>query len=317
MKVFSPVLGAMWVRSGFGQDFLGKPKANPYNRAVGESSTSVGSSISWQESTMNAMENLRKPLDVEFLHRELVESGPYERLEYREQTDSTNTDLVKLAQTGAVAWTAALTEYQSAGRGRMGRSFTAPPSSQLPMSVLIRPPREAVSRLGTMPLAAGLALIDAIGSPEIKLKWPNDLVIDGRKLCGILAEAVSLGAEPAVVIGMGLNTSLRQDELPVPHASSLLLEGIPFERNELAVKILKAVYRRLNQWQNNDPQLLDDYRAVSATIGEDVRVVLPDNTELLGVAESVGDDGRIEVRDAHGALHQLTAGDVTHLRLQH
>ena len=97
----------------------------------------------------------------------------------------------------------------------------------------------------------------------------------------------------------------------------MLLEDIPFERNELAVKILKAVYRRLNQWQNNDPQLLNDYRAVSATIGEDVRVVLPDNTELLGVAESVGDDGRIEVRDDHGVLHQLTAGDVTHLRLQH
>lgn len=266
---------------------------------------------------MNAMENLRKPLDVEFLRRELVESGPYARLEYQEQTDSTNTDLVKLAQSGAAAWTVALTEYQSAGRGRMGRSFTAPPRSQLPMSVLIRPPHEAVSRLGTMPLATGLALIDAIGSPKIKLKWPNDLVIDGRKLCGILAEAVSLGAEPAVVIGMGLNTSLQQDELPVPHASSLLLEDIPFERNELAVKILKAVYRRLNQWQNNDPQLLNDYRAVSATIGEDVRVVLPDNTELLGVAESVGDDGRIEVRDDHGVLHQLTAGDVTHLRLQH
>lgn len=263
------------------------------------------------------MEELRKPLNTDFLRRELIDVGPYAQLEYREETGSTNTDLVKLAHAGVPAWTVMMTEYQSAGRGRMGRSYSAPPRSQLPMSVLIRPPQEAVSRLGTMPLATGLALIDALDTPAVKLKWPNDLVIDGRKLCGILAEAVSLGEKPAVVIGLGLNTSLREEELPVPHATSLLLENISFERNELAVRILKAIYFRLTQWQDNDPQLLNDYRAVSATIGQEVRVVLPDNTEILGRAESIGDDGRIEVRDAHGALHQLTAGDVTHLRLQH
>jgi biotin--[acetyl-coA-carboxylase] ligase len=167
-----------------------------------------------------------------------------------------------------------------------------------------------------MPLATGLALIDALATPQIQLKWPNDLVIDGRKLCGILAEAVSLGDQPAVVIGLGLNTSLTKEELPVPHATSLHLEGIPYERNELAVRVLNALHHRLTQWETNDPALMPDYRAVSATIGQNVRVILPNDTELLGTAEGVADDGRLQVRDQTGTLHELTAGDVTHLRLQ-
>ena len=236
----------------------------------------------------------RDPLDIDYLRTQLIANGPYQRIEYFPEVSSTNT----------------------AGRGRMGRSFSAPPRSQMPLSILIRPPHESVTRLGTMPLATGLALIDALATPQIQLKWPNDLVIDGRKLCGILAEAVSLGDQPAVVIGLGLNTSLTKEELPVPHATSLHLEGIPYERNELAVRVLNALHHRLTQWETNDPALMPDYRAVSATIGQNVRVILPNDTELLGTAEGVADDGRLQVRDQTGTLHELTAGDVTHLRLQ-
>ena len=106
-----------------------------------------------------------------------------------------------------------------------------------------------------------------------------------------------LGDQPAVVIGLGLNTSLTKDELPVPHATSLHLEGIPYERNELAVRVLTALHHRLTQWETNDPTLMPDYRAVSATIGQNVRVILPNDTELLGTAEGVADDGRLQVRD--------------------
>lgn len=256
------------------------------------------------------------PLNVDYLRDRLITNGPYNRIEYFDEVGSTNTELVAAAHAGAPAWTAFLTEHQTAGRGRMGRSFTAPPGAQLPLSILIRPPHESVNRLGTMPLATGLALIDAIGSPRIRLKWPNDLVISGLKLCGILAEAVSLGENPAVVIGMGLNTSLTKEELPVPHATSLDIVGIDYERNDLAACILTALYHRLSQWQDNDPTLMIDYRAASATIGQDVRVLLPTDTELLGVAEGVADDGRLQVRDQAGTLHELAAGDVTHLRLQ-
>ncbi|WJY94228.1 Bifunctional ligase/repressor BirA [Corynebacterium felinum] len=258
----------------------------------------------------------RTPHDLDFLRTHLVTNGPFAHIDVVAETGSTNTDLIALAHEGAPAWSALIAEHQTAGRGRMGRSYTAPSGAQLSVSVLIRPPKECVQRLGTMPLATGLGLVDALGPDAgVKLKWPNDLNREGRKLCGILAEAVSL-TEPAVVIGLGLNTDLQPDELPVPHATSLSLEGIAFERNELAVRVLLGLHCRLVQWQENDPALLEDYRAVSATIGQQVRVILPGDKELLGEAVGVADDGRLEVRDSQGMLHSLSAGDVTHLRLQ-
>lgn len=259
----------------------------------------------------------RAPLDIAWLCEQLVENGPYNRLEHTMATGSTNTDLVAAAHAGAPEWTAFLTEHQSQGRGRMGRKYESPVGAQLTLSVLIRPRKESVSRLGTMPLATGLALVDVLGfDPRIGLKWPNDLLCDGRKLCGILAEAVSLGDHPAVVIGLGLNTALTKEELPVAHATSLDLEGIAYERNQLAVDVLNALYKRLNQWIAGDPSLMGDYRRVCTSIGADVRVVLSEDKELLGVAESVTDEGLICVRDASGELHEFMVGDVTHLRLQ-
>lgn len=196
----------------------------------------------------------RTPLNVEWLREQLVVDGPFARILHSATTGSTNTDLVAAAHEGAPAWTVFLTEHQTLGRGRMGRRYEAPAGAQLTLSVLIRPPRESVFRLGTMPLATGLALIDALkGAEGVGLKWPNDLLREGRKLCGILAEAVSLGEEPAVVIGLGLNTSLTREELPVPHATSLELEGIPYERNELAVRVLTALHRRCANGKTTTP----------------------------------------------------------------
>lgn len=257
----------------------------------------------------------RTPLDVAFLRRALVEHGPYSQLEHTFETGSTNTDLVAAGHKGAPAWTVYLTEHQVSGRGRMGRKFEAPPSSQLTLSVLIRPPAESVARLGTMSLATGLALVDAIGSETgVGMKWPNDLVYDGRKLCGILAEAVDLGDNPAVVIGLGLNTSLRTDELPVAHASSLELEGIAYERNELAVRVLTCLYHRLFQWERNDAHLMDDYRAVCVTLGQDVRAILPGDKELLGRATAVNEEGHLIITDEAGTDHEMAVGDIIHLR---
>ena len=162
---------------------------------------------------------------------------------------------------------------------------------------------------------AGLALVDAIGSETgVGMKWPNDLVYDGRKLCGILAEAVDLGDNPAVVIGLGLNTSLRTDELPVAHASSLELEGIAYERNELAVRVLTCLHHRLSKWERNDAQLMDDYRAVCVTLGQDVRAILPGDKELLGRATAVNEEGHLIITDEAGTDHEMAVGDIIHLR---
>ncbi|AZA10847.1 biotin--[acetyl-CoA-carboxylase] ligase [Corynebacterium gerontici] len=255
----------------------------------------------------------RTPLNVTALRRAL--DGLYARVEHVETTGSTNSDLVAMAQQGAPAWTVLLAEHQTQGRGRMGRRYEAPTGAQLTLSLLLRPPQEAVQRLGLMPLATGLALVDALPADSgVAVKWPNDLIIESRKLCGILAEAVSL-SDPAVVIGLGLNTSLRREELPVPHATSLELEGIEYERNDLAAKVLKALHHRLHQWQDNDPSMLDDYRAHCATIGTEVRVILPGDRELLGTAVGVSDGGQLLV-DTGDEVQELSAGDVFHLRAQ-
>lgn len=255
----------------------------------------------------------RTPLNITALRKEL--NGLYARVEHVSTTGSTNSDLVAMAQQGAPAWTVLLAEHQTQGRGRMGRRYEAPIGAQLTLSLLLRPPLDAVQRLGLMPLATGLALVDALPADSgVAVKWPNDLIIGSRKLCGILAEAVSL-THPAVVIGLGLNTSLRQAELPVPHATSLELEGIPYERTQLAATVLKALHHRLQQWETNDPAMLEDYRAVCATIGTEVRVILPGGQELLGTAIGVSDGGQLLV-DTGETVRELSAGDVFHLRAQ-
>lgn len=247
-------------------------------------------------------------MDTNILNQKLVTEGPFARLEHVDSTGSTNADL--LADEDAPAWAVRLAEYQSAGRGRMGRAWTAPSGSQLIASVLIRP--TALDEVGTIPLAVGLALTDVV--PGARLKWPNDLQIDGRKLCGILAEA-RFEPTPAIVIGFGLNVSLTRAELPVAHATSLALEGLPTDRSALAIDALLAVHRRLTQWETGDPALIRDYRLVSASIGQQVRVELPGQPDLYGEVTQVLDDGRLRVRAADGAVQELAAGDVTHLRL--
>lgn len=257
----------------------------------------------------------RTPLDVPRLRAAVA--GVYADVVYTESTGSTNADLALAAQRGAPAWTAHVTEYQHAGRGRHGRVWTAPPGSQVILSILMRPPAETLQRLGTMPLITGLAILDALPI-EARLKWPNDVLVQGRKLCGILGEAVALDEHPALVMGLGLNVSLTEAELPVPHAISLDL-AFPdqqFDRTELAAQILLALHNRLSQWIHNDPTLIRDYRQVCSSIGQQVKVVLPGDAILLGEAVDVAEDGKLRVVDKQGTLHELAAGDVTHLRLQ-
>ena len=255
---------------------------------------------------------MRTPLDVEKLR-----ALPLPRIDYTAETGSTNADLVKAALAGAPEWAAAVTEFQSAGRGRHGRVWTAPPMSQATLSILIRPSSAAVDRLGTMSLVTGLALIDVLGADyNATLKWPNDVLIDGRKVCGILAEVAQFQPSPAIVIGLGVNVSLTQEELPVPHAISLEMVGGPVDRTQLVGAILLALKNRLTQWMNNDPSLMNDYREVCSSIGQQVRVHLPGDKELLGECIGVADDGLIQVRSEDDEVHAIAAGDVVHLRLQ-
>lgn len=237
-------------------------------------------------------------------------------------TGSTNTDLTERARAGAAEGTVLIAERQDAARGRLDRRWSAPARSGLFMSMLLRPtvPRE---RLGWLPILVGVSVastLSRIAGTQAGLKWPNDLQveIDGaeRKLGGILTELTG----EAVVVGLGLNVSLRAEELPVPTAASLALAGAEVtDRATLLRALLREFAELYGDWQeaHGDPQasgLLPAYTARCTTLGRQVRVQLPGDRELLGEAVALDGDGRLVVRTADGTRQAVGAGDVVHVR---
>jgi BirA family biotin operon repressor/biotin-[acetyl-CoA-carboxylase] ligase len=277
----------------------------------------------------------RPPLSAAALRRALVEGDrpPWRVLDVVAETESTNADVAARARAGEPAGYVLVADHQSAGRGRLERTWTTPPRAALAISVLLRP-RPAMAYWSWLPQLAGVALVDALTRTcglSARLKWPNDVLLpdDGnprsgqyRKVCGILAEAVPPGPGDlgAVVLGAGINVSQDADELPVPTATSLHLAGsATTDRDVVARAYLRALAARYGAWQSagGNPRasgLAAAYREMCLTIGQDVRVLRPAADDLRGHAEGVDDDGRLLVRDAGGRLSALAAGDVVHVR---
>jgi BirA family transcriptional regulator, biotin operon repressor / biotin---[acetyl-CoA-carboxylase] ligase len=268
----------------------------------------------------------------------LDETGPWVGLDVVAATGSTNADLAARARAGTAdhGWVLAA-DHQDAGRGRRGRSWTAPPRTAIAVSVLVRPgdrpgdrrdrpngpPGVPVTAWSWLPLLAGLAVTDAlirVCGVDARLKWPNDVLIDGRKVAGVLAEVVEHPAGSAVVLGIGLNVSQTRAELPVPTATSLRLAGSSTTDRDVVLRaVLRALGDRYTSWQGagGDPRASGvgaGYRERCATLGFAVRVTLPQGTELTGTAEGVDEAGRLLVRDEAGLRHVLAAGDVGHVR---
>lgn len=251
-------------------------------------------------------------MNIETLRRQLADR--YTSIEYVEETGSTNTDL--LDRNELPDRTVLIANHQTKGRGRLGRTFSGPRGTVLLATVAYRPTADALDRLGLLPLAGGLAVTDVI--PDTALKWPNDVLMSGGKVCGILTEADGLGvsASPRVVLGIGLNVSIPRDGLPVETATSLALEGSPaaeLPREELTTKVLTALDERVRQWEAGDDQLIADYRMASSTIGQAVRVTMPSGV-LEGVAEDISAEGQLVLVTEDSTHRTLSAGDVTHLR---
>lgn len=271
----------------------------------------------------------RPPLDPDALREALVSSGPdgdsrafYASLDLVEETGSTNADLLARAADSDLDRAVLVAEFQDHGRGRHARSWVAPPRSALSVSVLLRMPGLEISSLGWLPLLTGVAVVNALRSVaevDASLKWPNDVLVGGRKVAGILAEVSQTVPVPSVVVGVGLNVSLTEDELPVPTATSLALAGAAtIDRDTLLRGVLRELAVQWNAWREDGwatGGLAADYRARCATIGQPVRVSLPGDRELLGVATDVDEQGRIVVLpDGGGEPVAVAAGDVTHLR---
>jgi BirA family biotin operon repressor/biotin-[acetyl-CoA-carboxylase] ligase len=239
-------------------------------------------------------------------------------------TGSTNADLLAVADRGGAEGAVLVAEEQTAGRGRLGRSWSSVPGGSLTFSVLLRPGPVPPARRGWLPLLAGVAVASAVRSVagvDAVLKWPNDVLVGGRKLAGILAEQSPDAT--AVVIGAGLNVAAPADALPVSPAglpaTSLQVEGAAVDRAALLLAILDELETRYTAFKAGpDPVatgLLEAYRALCATLAHPVRVVLAADRELTGEATDIDAEGRLlVVQEPGGRLVPVSAGDVLHLR---
>jgi BirA family transcriptional regulator, biotin operon repressor / biotin---[acetyl-CoA-carboxylase] ligase len=269
----------------------------------------------------------RPPLHAEVLERALVAPGSiWSSVEVVETSPSTNADLVSRAASSDVDGVVLIAEHQTAGRGRLQRTWTAPARSGLTMSALVRPDDVAAARWPWIPLLAGLAVAATLrrdADVPATLKWPNDVLIEERKVAGLLVERVEPSGgmgRPAAVIGIGLNVSLTESELPVPTATSLLLAGASAtDRSLLARGVLRTIEGLLLDWYRHggDPRggLQTAYADACSTLGRQVQVDQPDGRQLRGEAVAVDGTGRLVVQTADAQV-AVGAGDVLHLRSQ-
>ena len=265
----------------------------------------------------------RPPLNVHILRRALITPGSlWTSIDVLPEVASTNAVLTDLAAKGSTSGQVVIAEHQTAGRGRLGRVWTAPPRSGLTLSVLFRPHDVDAGRWSWIPLLTGLAVAAALRDEArvpAALKWPNDVIIGDRKVAGLLVERVDkAGRPPAAVIGLGLNVSLRPTELPVPQATSLAIEGaVTTDRTVLARAVLRALAGLLTQWQrrSGDPQqgLQAAYAEACSTLGQSVRVTMPSGETHRGEAVGIDVSGQLLVRTQRGEV-ALGAGDVVHIR---
>ncbi|MFD4956797.1 biotin--[acetyl-CoA-carboxylase] ligase [Streptomyces sp. NPDC058451] len=268
----------------------------------------------------------RPPLNAGSLRRGLVRAGGlWSEVDVVGSTGSTNTDLVARAAAGKATEGAVLVaEEQTSARGRLDRRWTAPPRSGLFFSVLLRPSEVDVARWGWLPLLTGVAVATGLSRAagvDTALKWPNDLLVtvggEERKAGGILAERA--GAD-AVVIGIGINVLLRQDELPVPQAGSLALAGaVSTDRDPLLRSVLRSLEDWYGRWRavGGDAAasgLQETYAAGCATLGRMVRAELPGDRSVVGEAVAVDGDGRLVIATEEGVQEPVGAGDIVHLR---
>ena len=245
-------------------------------------------------------------LDKSFIEREL-HGFPYS-IEVRDCVTSTNNILKEEARCGKNEYSVLLAASQTAGRGRMGRSFFSPDNSGLYMSVLLRPSGEVTPvRITTDAAVAVAKAIEKISGKTAGIKWVNDIYLDGRKVSGILAES-SLGENGFVILGIGVNVFCPDGGFPEDikmRAGSLFDEYTPTIREKVAVEILKELYEK-----RDDKTLLEEYRSRSIITGKEIDIIKNDTFERA-VALSINEDYSLKVKKEDGSIEDIFSGDVS------
>ncbi len=238
-------------------------------------------------------------------------------LHYRETVDSTNRFAMGLAREGAPEGTVVLADRQTAGMGRLNRAWQSPPGCNLYLSVILRP-AVAPPEASRITLLTGVAVAEAIASicpAGVGIKWPNDVQIRGRKVCGILTEMATAGGSRAVIIGIGLNVNIKRENFNPGHrdtATSLWEEtGREHSREDMAFLLCE----RLERWYETFlhagfAPVREEWLARSDMAGKRVRVLFRGEVQE-GVVEGIDRDGALLLADGQGDVRRITAGDAT------
>lgn len=243
--------------------------------------------------------------------------GLWREIRWLDSTGSTNADLAAEARGGAGEGLVLVAREQTAGRGRLDRCWSSPPGASVSMSLLLVP-RHPFEHWGWLSLLAGMAVRSALAGMaadphRVQLKWPNDVLIDGRKVCGILSERVEHPDGARAVVGIGINVGMDEADLPVPNATSLRLAGLPEDREHVVTEILARFEECYRTWQDTR-DVRADYRSVCSSIGAELRIVVDRDETVEGIGADVDEQGRIVVDTVRGR-RVFAVGDVIHARL--
>ena len=234
---------------------------------------------------------------------------------FARETDSTNLWIKRLAKEGASEGTLALAEFQSAGRGRLGRSWEVPEGTSVMMSILLRPKFEP-QYAPTLTLVMGMAVAKAVKSLgfDVSIKWPNDVVVSHKKICGILTEmGVRDGKIDYAVIGVGINVNIKEfPEEMADKATSLYLEsGREFDRSQIPGLVMEAFEEYYEKFAETCDLsgLKEEYESILANYNQPVRVLAKEPYE--GVARGITDGGELLVEKTDGTIVAVSAGEVS------
>ena len=261
-----------------------------------------------------APELIRPEQILDELHTQIIGK----KIMYYERVDSTNTVAKKLADQGADDGTVIVAEEQTGGRGRLDRSFMSPFAQGLWFSVIIRPnfPPMEVSKMTLVAAVAITKVLRKMGLIHCGIKWPNDILVHGKKMVGILTELnASVEKINYLVMGIGINTTLSKKSLSKElkkTVTSFAMEDVPVQRNQLLAEILQQLeqYYIVAQEQGFAP-ILEEWKVLSCTLGQEVKVIASDKT-FSGKAIDLDENGNLLV-DTGTAIEKVLAGDV-HIR---
>jgi len=243
------------------------------------------------------------------------------RIYYLEQTGSTNDDAFRLGSEGEPEGTVVIAGTQTAGKGRMSRSWHSPPQANIYTSIILRPGFE-VRRAPQISIAAGVAVAETLEQycPEkVQLKWPNDVLIAGRKICGILSQVkMSADAIDFIVAGIGINVNMDKEQFPADIHETGTSLSIEASRRIPRTDLIIRLYENMSKWYR---ELLaegfgavrDKWLSLSPMIGLPVAVRFHDET-ITGTAAGLGDDGSLAVVTGDNKTTMVSAGDATILK---